>query len=92
MYLLLLCRLYDRMSSCGLFLFAIQKLSSVLDEVESLKPEFLRRVDELKKAHSRSRLLLPDAPELSLFGSEISSLERPAANRNSYLSVDMKRV
>ncbi|KAG6664209.1 hypothetical protein CIPAW_02G076600 [Carya illinoinensis] len=68
-----------------------KKLSSVLDEVESLKPEFLRRVDELKKAHSRSRLLLPDAPELSLFGSEISSLERPAANRNSYLSVDMKR-
>lgn len=76
----------------GFFLFAIQKLSSVLDEVESLKPEFLRRLDELKRASSGSRLLLPGAPELSLFSSETSSLERPAADRNSYLSVDMKQV
>lgn len=73
------------------FFFALQRLSSVLDEAESLKPEYLCRVDELKKAHSGSRLPQLDGPESTSFGSE-TSMAWPAVNRNSYLSVDMKQV
>ncbi|KAG2726956.1 hypothetical protein I3760_01G137500 [Carya illinoinensis] len=67
-----------------------KRLSSVLDEAESLKPKYLCQVDELKKAHSGSRLPQLDGPESTSFGSE-TSLAWPAVNRNSYLSVDMKQ-
>ncbi|XP_041025792.1 AMSH-like ubiquitin thioesterase 3 [Juglans microcarpa x Juglans regia] len=67
-----------------------KRLSSVLDEAESLKPEYLCRVDELKKAHSGSRLPQLDGPESTSRGSD-TSLEWAAVNRNSYLSIDMKQ-
>lgn len=73
------------------FFYALQRLSSVLDEVESLKPEYLHRVDELKKTPAGSRLPQIDAPDLTSFSSGML-LEGPAVNRNSYLSIDMKRV
>lgn len=75
-----------------LSMFAFQRLLPVLDELESLKPEFQRRVDELNNAHSGARLSQLDGEESTSFGSEISSLEWPAVNKNSYLSFDMKQV
>jgi STAM-binding protein len=74
------------------FMFAIQSLLAVLDELESLKPEFQRRVDELNNDHSGAGLPQLDGLESTSFGSETHSLEWPAVNRNSYLSVNNKRV
>jgi hypothetical protein len=66
------------------FMFAFQRLLPVLDELESLKPAFQRRVDELKNAHSGAILSQLDGPESASFGSETSSLEWLAVNRSSY--------
>jgi STAM-binding protein len=79
------------MSSCS-FHICIQRLFLVLDELESLKPEFNRQVDELNNAHSGTTLSQLDGPESTSFGSEISRLEWPAVNKNSYLSFDTKQV
>ncbi|XP_065637464.1 AMSH-like ubiquitin thioesterase 3 [Quercus suber] len=63
-----------------------KRLSAVLDELESLKPEFQRRVDELNEGHSGAGLPQLDGLELNSFGSEMYSLEWPAVNKNSYSS------
>uniref|UniRef100_A0A2N9F025 USP8 dimerisation domain-containing protein n=1 Tax=Fagus sylvatica TaxID=28930 RepID=A0A2N9F025_FAGSY len=68
-----------------------KSLLAVLDELESLKPEFQRRVDELNNDHSGAGLPQLDGLESTSFGSETHSLEWPAVNRNSYLSVNNKR-
>ena len=75
-----------------LFMFVFQRLLAVLDELESLKPEFQRRVDELNEGHSGAGLPQLDGLELNSFGSEIYSLEWPAVNKNSYSSVDNRQV
>ncbi|XP_024922436.1 AMSH-like ubiquitin thioesterase 3 isoform X1 [Ziziphus jujuba] len=58
-----------------------KKLISVLDELESLKPEFDRRVGELNKGHAGTQLPQLDGPERTLYSSENSSLEWPAVNK-----------
>ncbi|XP_059434480.1 AMSH-like ubiquitin thioesterase 3 [Corylus avellana] len=68
-----------------------KRLFLVLDELESLKPEFNRQVDELNNAHSGATLSQLDGPESTSFGPEISNLEWPAVNKNSYLSFDIKQ-
>lgn len=60
---------------------SLQKLISVLDELESLKPEFDRRVGELNKGHAGTQLPQLDGPERTLYSSENSSLEWPAVNK-----------
>lgn len=62
---------------------SLQKLISVLDELEHLKPEFDRRVSELNKAHAGTQLPQLDDPERSLYSSENSSLQWPAVNKRS---------
>ncbi|KAK7833859.1 amsh-like ubiquitin thioesterase 3 [Quercus suber] len=69
-----------------------KRLSAVLDELESLKPEFQRRVDELNEGHSGAGLPQLDGLELNSFGSEMYSLEWPAVNKNSYSSVDNRQL
>lgn len=75
-----------------MFPCVLQKLASVLDELESLKPEFQRRVDELNGAHSGARFPQLEGPESTSFSSETSSSEWPTHAKNSYLSIDTKRV
>lgn len=52
---------------------------AVLNELESIKPEFHRRVDEIEKAYSRTQ-------QVEFNGSGTSTLEWPPANKNSYSS------
>ncbi|CAK7326394.1 unnamed protein product [Dovyalis caffra] len=52
---------------------------AALNEVESIKPEFQRRLDELEKAYSR-------AQQFEFNGSGTSALEWLPANKNSYSS------
>ncbi|KAK1567791.1 hypothetical protein Q3G72_016665 [Acer saccharum] len=68
-----------------------KRLIAVLDELESLKPEFDRRVDELNRAHGGAQLLELDGTESTSYGAETSSLEWPAVNKRSYSSVDSKQ-
>lgn len=49
----------------------------MLSELESIKPEFQRRVDEIEKAYSRTQ-------QVEFNGSGTSTLEWPPANKNSY--------
>lgn len=49
----------------------------MLNELESIKPEFHRRVDEIEKAYSRTQ-------QVEFNGSGTSTLEWPPANKNSY--------
>ncbi|KAM4116529.1 hypothetical protein ACJW30_02G056800 [Castanea mollissima] len=69
-----------------------KRLLAVLDELESLKPEFQRLVDELNEGHSGAGLPQLDGLESNSFGSEIYSLEWPAVNKNSYSSVDNRQL
>ncbi|GKU85401.1 hypothetical protein SLEP1_g80 [Rubroshorea leprosula] len=65
---------------------------AVLDELESLKPEFLRRVDELNEAQAGAQLLELDGQDRTS-GSLVtsSSSEWPAVNRGTMSSMDSKR-
>ncbi|KAF3456307.1 hypothetical protein FNV43_RR00957 [Rhamnella rubrinervis] len=58
-----------------------KKLMAVIDELESLKPEFNRQVSELDKAHARTQLPQLDGPEKTSYSSWNSSLEWPAVNK-----------
>ena len=49
-------------------------------------------MDELNEGHSGAGLPQLHRLELNSFGSEIFSLEWPAVNKNSYLSVDNRQV
>lgn len=51
----------------------------MLNELESIKPEFHRRVDEIEKAYSRTQ-------QVEFNGSGTSTLEWPPTNKNSYSS------
>ncbi|KAF5738755.1 hypothetical protein HS088_TW13G01656 [Tripterygium wilfordii] len=70
-----------------------KRLIPVLDELESLKPEFQRQVDELNKAHSGVQLLELDDSKRISGGLEASSLEwqQPPVSTKSYLNGDIKR-
>ncbi|KDP27884.1 hypothetical protein JCGZ_18964 [Jatropha curcas] len=68
-----------------------KRLLAVLDELEALKPEFQRQVQELNKAYARSQLHKLDAPERTLYGSEPSSSESPSVTKISHSSINVKR-
>ncbi|XP_021730269.1 AMSH-like ubiquitin thioesterase 3 [Chenopodium quinoa] len=55
-----------------------KKLLSVINELESLKPEFQRRVNELNKAYTETQLKQFDGREKTTYGSE-TSLARPTS-------------
>lgn len=64
----------------------------MLDELESLKPEFQRRVDELNRVYGRAQLVELDSTDRTSYGAETSSLEWPVVDRKSHSSMDTKRV
>lgn len=68
-----------------------KRLIAVLDELESLKPEFNRRVEELNRAHGGAQLRELDGTESTSNGAETSSLEWPAVKKSPYSAVDSKQ-
>ena len=66
----------------------LQKLLGVLDELESLKPEFQRRLSEHNEAEAASQL--PEIESTS-YGLQTSSLEWPPVNNRS-LSMNVRQV
>uniref|UniRef100_A0A5B6ZSV4 Putative AMSH-like ubiquitin thioesterase 3 n=1 Tax=Davidia involucrata TaxID=16924 RepID=A0A5B6ZSV4_DAVIN len=70
--------------------FYRKKLLVVLDELESLKPEFQRLKDELNKAWAGTQQYQLDGRERT-YGSEASSLEWPSVKKKASLSLDNKR-
>ncbi|KAF8015577.1 hypothetical protein BT93_H1178 [Corymbia citriodora subsp. variegata] len=67
-----------------------KKLLDVVNELESLKPEFHRRVDELNEADAGSQMLEFDNSERTAYASRTLPLEWPSTSRNSYSSTDKK--
>ncbi|XP_023006407.1 AMSH-like ubiquitin thioesterase 3 isoform X3 [Cucurbita maxima] len=72
-------------------IFYKKKLLSVVDELESLKPEFDRRVNELEKVSGRPRL--PPSDEQGGVSNSLrpSSMIQPYANGNYSLVLDQKQ-
>ena len=71
----------------------MQRLLAVLDELESLKPEVHRRVEELNKARTGARLVELDDDENPIYVSEeMSPLGWPPVNKGSNMSLDIKQV
>uniref|UniRef100_A0A2P2MGA5 MPN domain-containing protein n=1 Tax=Rhizophora mucronata TaxID=61149 RepID=A0A2P2MGA5_RHIMU len=68
-----------------------KRLLPVLDELESLKPEFQNQLEELNEEYLRAHLHEVDGPERGTFGLEAYSLEWPSVGRNSYSTVNPKR-
>ncbi|KAL9260475.1 AMSH-like ubiquitin thioesterase 3-like protein, partial [Drosera capensis] len=61
-----------------------KKLFEVIDELESLKPEFQLRLDELNKTYIGNRGYQSDGPVRSMNGSEVSSLRlNPSYSRST---------
>ncbi|KAL3727780.1 hypothetical protein ACJRO7_032516 [Eucalyptus globulus] len=67
-----------------------KKVCDVLDELESLKPEFQCRVDELEEADAGSQMLEFDNSERNAYASRTFPLEWPSTSRSSYSSTDKK--
>ncbi|KAK8998815.1 hypothetical protein V6N11_070000 [Hibiscus sabdariffa] len=69
-----------------------KRLLAVLDELESLKPEVQKRVEELNKAQSGARLVDLDDQEGSFYGSDtMSSLDWNPVNKGSSMNSDIKQ-
>ncbi|KAE8717771.1 AMSH-like ubiquitin thioesterase 3 [Hibiscus syriacus] len=69
-----------------------KRLLAVLDELESLKPDVQRRVEELNKTRSGARLVDLDDQEGSFYGSAtMSSLDWTPVNKGSNMSLDIKQ-
>ncbi|KAK8498042.1 hypothetical protein V6N12_009302 [Hibiscus sabdariffa] len=69
-----------------------KRLLAVLDELESLKPEVHRRVEELNRAGAGTKLLESDGYEVTCYGSEKTSpLDWPHVNKTSTMSLDIKQ-
>ncbi|KAK6913707.1 JAB1/MPN/MOV34 metalloenzyme domain [Dillenia turbinata] len=64
-----------------------KKLLTVLDELETLKPEFQHRLNELNKAHSAAQHPQMNGLEVTSYGSGQSLLEWPL-NRKTHTSLD----
>ena len=73
-------------------ILSLQRLLAVLDELESLKPEFKRQVDELNDLHAKTGLAEDNGSNRALQSSGTSSLEWPPVCKSSSLSVDLKQV
>lgn len=74
------------------FMLPYQKLLSVVDELESLKPEFDHRVNELEKVYGRPRLPPPDEQERVSNSLRPSSVEQLYGNGNYSLVFNQKQV
>lgn len=71
---------------------AYKKRSRVaLNELESLKPEFKRRVEKLNESHVKAPLPQENGSNKALQSSVNSSLEWPAVNKSYNLSMDFKQ-
>ncbi|XVE82233.1 hypothetical protein DITRI_Ditri15bG0131500 [Diplodiscus trichospermus] len=69
-----------------------KRLLAVLDELEALKPEVHRRVEELNKACTGARLVELDGHENPSYGSEkMSPLGWTPVNKASNMSLDIKQ-
>ncbi|KAF8394639.1 hypothetical protein HHK36_020853 [Tetracentron sinense] len=64
-----------------------KKLLAVMNELESLKPDFQRRVNELNTAHARVQF---DGPERTSYNSTTSFLEWPSTNKKNSSNPDVK--
>ena len=63
-----------------------------MGELEALKPEFDRRVEELNNGFARTHLPQLDGPERIPYDSKSSSSELPSLNNIAYSSINVKRV
>lgn len=63
----------------------------VLDELESLKPEFKRRLDKLNESRIQAPLPEENGFDMALQSSANSSLEWPAVNKRYNSSMDFKQ-
>ncbi|XVE65547.1 hypothetical protein DITRI_Ditri08aG0008400 [Diplodiscus trichospermus] len=69
-----------------------KRLLAVLDELESLKLEVHRKVEELNKAHTGARLVELDGHETTSYGSvKMSPLDCLPVNKGSNMSLDIKQ-
>ncbi|GAB2265832.1 hypothetical protein Dimus_000865 [Dionaea muscipula] len=69
-----------------------KKLLSVLDELESLKPEFQHRLNELNKAYVGTQGYQSDGPERNAYGSERSWLRMQPANNRTTPRLETKQL
>ncbi|CAI0467093.1 unnamed protein product [Linum tenue] len=69
-----------------------KRLLSVLEELESLKPEFNRRVEELNRGYSNVRIRELDGTEENSYDSQSSSPQWPSVNRRSSSGRDVAQV
>lgn len=76
-------------SKVDFFSFVQQKLRAVINELESLKPEFDRRVDELNREDDESYRVGSDFPVVS-YSSD--AVEWPPVHRDPYSRPDIKKV
>lgn len=72
--------------------FFLQRSRLVLDELESLKPQFKRQLEKLNDSRVKAPLPKENAFNKDLESSVNSSLEWPAVNKSSDLSLDFKQV
>jgi len=63
-----------------------------LDELESLKPEFKRRLDKLNESHIQAPLPEENGFNMALQSPANTSLEWPAVNKRYNSSMDFKQV
>ena len=66
-----------------------QKLLSVIDELESLQPEFRHQLGELEKVHTGNQQYLDDGLDRTPYGSELSCLRWPAVNNKASLGASL---
>lgn len=72
----------------GLF-FVLQRLRAVINELESLKPEFNQLVDKLNRVEDESR---QDGSDLPVVSYSSDAVEWPPAHKASYSRPDINKV
>ncbi|CAK9145632.1 unnamed protein product [Ilex paraguariensis] len=70
-------------------LYYKKKLLSVIDELESLQPEFRHQLGELEKVHAGNQQYLDDGLDRTPYGSELSCLQWPAVNNKASLGASL---
>lgn len=74
------------------FLMLPQKLKVVIGELESLKPEFHRQLDELSKVNDSSQQYQIEGTDITPYVSKSPSSEWPLVNSRSSLGFENKLV
>lgn len=69
-----------------------QKLKVVIGELESLKPEFHRQLDELSKVNDSSQQYQIEGTDITPYVSKSPSSEWPLVNSRSSLGFENKLV